>query len=300
MNDQNDFLPEVRNAALWSGDSRKIANGRSLDVFLEKTGQQIPEDISDKENVQWGHHLQPVIGQVAADKLGIQIKDADYSLTHPQHDWMRSHFDYISVDGRLLLECKNYNAGYRGKFGESFTQDIPAADWAQCLHEATVHRVENVTLAVLFGGQELCLFPLTFTDEQKAALIEQLSALWARIKTQEPPEPQNLDDAKRLFARDTGGKAIASMDVHNAALRLKQVKAQIKSLEQAEEDLQGILCVAMGEASELITPGGERLATWKASADSKRFDTKRFQAEMPKIYEQYLSTMPGSRRFLLK
>ena len=30
--------------------------------------------------------------------------------------WFRSHFDFISADGRVLVEAKNYNAAVRNKF----------------------------------------------------------------------------------------------------------------------------------------------------------------------------------------
>ncbi len=56
----------------------------------------------------------------------------------------------------------------------------------------------------------------------------------------------------------------------------------------------------MQSSSELLDLQGNKLATWKESAGRKTFDSKRFQSEMPKVYEQYLTTSAGSRRFLLK
>ena len=35
----DDFAPEVRNAAWWSGDSRLAANGRAADAILVKQGK---------------------------------------------------------------------------------------------------------------------------------------------------------------------------------------------------------------------------------------------------------------------
>ena len=39
-NNKQDFAPEVRNSAIWSGDSRKVANGKAVDVILEKQGKK--------------------------------------------------------------------------------------------------------------------------------------------------------------------------------------------------------------------------------------------------------------------
>ncbi len=39
----DDFSPEVRNAAWWSGDSRLAANGRAADAILVKQGKKQPQ-----------------------------------------------------------------------------------------------------------------------------------------------------------------------------------------------------------------------------------------------------------------
>ena len=72
-NDRNDFAPEIRNSAWWSGDSRKAANGHGNDAVLEKLGVKEREDISHIEAVQMGHVMQPIIGRLAQDKLGMEL-----------------------------------------------------------------------------------------------------------------------------------------------------------------------------------------------------------------------------------
>ena len=51
----SDFTPETRNAAIWSGDSRMVANGRANDVVLTKLGMLEIPDLSGIEAVQMGH-----------------------------------------------------------------------------------------------------------------------------------------------------------------------------------------------------------------------------------------------------
>ena len=153
-NDRADFEPTVRNAAWWSGDSRKAANGRGNEAVLEKLGLKDIPDLSDVEAVQMGHVMQPVIGQLAQNKLGIELKDADYALTHPKETWMRSHFDFISSDGKTLVEAKNYNAAVRNKF-DAEALIIPAADMAQLIHEAACHNVEQVVKRIERDEQRL-------------------------------------------------------------------------------------------------------------------------------------------------
>jgi len=173
----SDFTPETRNSAIWSGDSRKVANGRANEVILTKQGIIEIEDLSEVEAVQMGHVLEPVIGRLAQNQLGVELLKIEDSLTHPKHDWFKSHFDFAGKkDGKtILVEAKNYNAATRSKFDTSGI--CPPADMAQLIHEAAVFGVDMVYLAVLFGGQEFVLIPFTITEEQKEDLIKHGSHL---------------------------------------------------------------------------------------------------------------------------
>ncbi len=97
----DDFAPEVRNAAWWSGDSRLAANGRAADAILVKQGKKEPPDLSEVEEVQMGKVMEPTIARLFQDKHKIELKDADYVLSHKTEPWLKSHFDYISANGRI-------------------------------------------------------------------------------------------------------------------------------------------------------------------------------------------------------
>ena len=87
MNDREDFAPSVRSSAWWSGDSRKAANGRANDAIMEKIGLKPIPDLSGIEAVQMGHVMEPVIGRLAQNKLGIELTKIEESLTHPKEAW---------------------------------------------------------------------------------------------------------------------------------------------------------------------------------------------------------------------
>ena len=293
------FDTESRRKAIWATDARKIVDGRAADVYLEKIGQAEREDISHIEAVQWGLKLQDVIGREASARLKMELKEADYELYHPEHTWMASHFDFISADGTTLVEVKNYNQSKRNQY-DAETGLMPAADRAQVVHEATVHRVQRCVLAVLFGGQELVLIDKAISDSEKDALIQLESQLWASIQTNTPPEASTVDSARRLFPTSTTQAVVATSQLEQACQQLKAIKNQIKQFEEAEEKLQGFIQGQMKEAGSLVTFDGKVLATWNSAKGSKRFDPKLLQAEMPEVYERYVIEQPGSRRFLVK
>lgn len=296
----SDFSPETRNSAIWSGDSRKVANGKANEVILTKQGKLEVEDISHVEAVQMGHVMEPVIGRLAQQKLGVELTKIEESLTHAKHPWFKSHFDFAGKQGSktFLVEAKNYNASVRNKFDVSGL--APAADVAQLVHEAAVFGVDMVYLAILFGGQEFVLIPFTITDEQKEDLIKQMAVIWGHVQAGTTLPPEDIEQVKLLYPTSTESIKTASASVEQACMALAQIKANIKVLEAQEEQYDTLVRGYMQDKDTLATIDGKVLATWKSAKSSVKFDAKLFQESMPDIYKQFMREMPGSRRFLLK
>ena len=299
MNDQADFAPEVRKSAIWSGDSRKVANGKMVDVILEKQGKKELKDLSGIEAVQMGHVMQPIIGKLAQSKLKIELKDADYALTHPTQNWFKSHFDFVSADGGVLVEAKNYNAAVRSKFDPD-TNRIPDADYAQLVHEAACHNVNRIFLAVLFGGQEFHTFEFTISDQEKDDLIQKMATVWGHCQAGTLPPAETIEQTKIIYPSSSTAVVTATQQVELAIAQLRDVKNQIKHLEATEEQIEVAVRNLMGECQEIRTVDGQTLVSWKSSKSSKKFSASLFQSAMPDIYEQFVVEQPGARRFLVK
>lgn len=296
----SDFSTETRNSAIWSGDSRKVANGKANEVILTKQGKLEIPDLSHIEAVQLGHVMEPVIGRLAQQKLGVELTKIEESLTHAKHPWFKSHFDFAGKQGSktFLVEAKNYNASVRNKFDVSGL--APPADVAQLVHEAAVFGVDLVYLAVLFGGQEFVLIPFTITDEQKEDLIKQMAVIWGHAQAGTTLPPEDLEQVKLLYPTSTESIKTASASVEQACMALAQIKANIKALEAQEEQYDTLVRGYMQDKDTLATIDGKVLATWKSAKSSVKFDAKLFQESMPDIYKQFMREMPSSRRFLLK
>ena len=298
----SDFTPQTRNSAIWSGDSRRVAQGKANEVILTKQGKLEIPDLSTIEAVQMGHVMEPVIGRLAQAKLGVELNKIEESLTHKKESWFKSHFDFAGTkDGQtILVECKNYNAGTRSKF-DDVANTIPDADFAQLVHETAVFGNIRIYLAVLFGGQEFVMFPFDISDQQKNELIQQMAKVWGHVQAGTTLPPEDLEQVKLLYPKDAPESVrTASRSVEEACQALRSIKDEIKLLEGREEQLQTLIAGFMETAASLQTVDGRTLATWKAAKSSKRFDPKLFQSAMPEIYEQFVVEQSGSRRFLLK
>ncbi len=296
----SDFSPEVRNQALWSNDARRFVEGKGGEVYAEKIGAKPMADLSGVEVVQMGLVMQEPIMREYARRNQINFKDADYALYHPKEKYLASHFDYISEDGKTLYEVKNLGVHQRKKYGDNGSEQIDLGYRVQCLHEATVHQIENVVLVVCFGGQEICGYPVTFSADMMDIHIREMAEFWGRIQARSF-DPETMGDAAKLvYKQDNGTDLVATQGLEKAAMQLKAVKEQIKQLEGQEDQLVSLIQGYMMESSQLVSVDGSVLATWKAAKASKRFSVDLLKSSMPDIYEKFVVEQPGSRRFLVK
>jgi predicted phage-related endonuclease len=295
----SDFSPEVRNSGWWSGDSRMAANGQAATAILIKQGKMEREEISDLEHVKMGHVMQPVIGRLAQERLGIELKDAAYPLTHPKESWLRSHFDFISADNKVLVEAKNYSSFMRSKFDPE-TCLMPDSDRIQCIHEATVHGAEIVYLAVLLGGSEFITVRQEVTPEMKEEHVKWCARWWGHVVANTLPEPQTVEECKISFPVSEEGMVVATRELEAAARNYSYYSKLRKEAEDQEENCKQALMKAMGSKSVLSTIDGTVLATWKSAKASAKFNTTAFRAAYPQMYDQFVQEVPGSRRFLIK
>lgn len=296
----NDFSPEARNAAWWSGDSRRAVTGELVDVILEKQGKKAPPEFSDPEPLEMGKRMQAVVGAIFSETTGIQVRTMDEAVTHKSEKWLKSHTDFMTNDGGLL-EVKNYNAQVITKFSEPDEPlRIPAADYVQCVHEATVFNVPHVWFAVLFGGQRFRHYKIEVSDTQKDEHVKQCAEWWAHIHSGTLPDPETPAQARAVFPINTQESIIASEAVERAAHELKALKGQIKMLEDHEANLTVALQQYMRDHASIVSVDGSVLVTWKASKSSKKFNEAAFKAAMPDTWAQFCTETPGSRRFLVK
>lgn len=296
----SDFDPAIRNAAIWSGDSRRIASGDATGVVLEKLGRAEAADLSTEEQVQMGHVMEPVIARIFEQEHGVILKSyGDESLTHPTQPWLKAHFDYEG-DG-YLVECKNYSHAHMAHFSDMDEPvRVPNADYAQCLHEAIVHGTDTVWLAVLFGGQRYREYKLVFTPSDKEKWIKRLAEVWANIQTNTVPPATNTDQARDIWPTDDSHTLVASKQIEFLCEKLARVSAQHKENEKAIDAMKTEVMNYMGSRSVLTDLSGRTLATWKTAKGSRRFSADLLKSALPNIYEQFCVNTDGSRRFLIK
>lgn len=144
-----------RKAGLGGSDSSIILGispfKTNIDLWLEKTGQKVPRDISDDEKVKYGHDAEDSIRNL------FMLDHPEYELFHDEFMILRSNkhpFLQASLDGELteietgkhgILEIKTTEIMNKQMLDE-WKNGIPNHYYTQCLHYLIVTGYEFVWL----------------------------------------------------------------------------------------------------------------------------------------------------------
>lgn len=87
----------------------------------------------------------------------------------------------------------------------------------------------------------------------------------------------------------TKTQIVSNDEVNEIVKKIQEVKRSLAVLKKQEEKLKQQLYNFMGEHDRLIDPDtGEEIVNWSYSEGYEKFDVKKFMADKPKIYKQYI------------
>lgn len=280
--------------------------------YLRMIGEEEEEDLSENINIYCGNLLEPVIAQILHDK-GYEFKTGLEQEINPVHKHLSRNVDGLSADRKIVHEIKTANTFMRDKFADGPTPTYNA----QINHYALWPEVEQMFLHVLFVPQEMkqMFFDVEFTADQvyniclslelqtfvcepdvmlQEYMLGRYDEFMRFVDNRIPPPAQNMEELAVMFAQSESGSVQATDNDMRALTRIKEIKSEIKSLNDEAKMLQYQVCETMGEKDTLLNDGS-KLATWKTQS-AKRVDTQRLKDD--KIYEKYLK-VSESRVFRL-
>ncbi len=300
---------DVRRKGIGSSDAAAAVGlnpyQSQLELWMHKTGKGhlLPAVDSNDETspMYWGTLLEPIVAAHYTKRTGNKVRRVNAVLGHPQIPWMLANIDreVVGAPDVQILECKT--AGING--AKLWKDGVPEYIQLQVMHQLAVTGKQAADVAVLICGQELQIHRI----ERDETMISQLIALeeqfWDLVKSDTAPPADASDSAatalRCLYPQDTGSDIDLSEDeaASGAFSQLNQVRQLLSDLESQEALLKHQIQQRMGNASFARFAGGS--VSWKRSKDSKVFNTALLQQEHPEIAKAYMSTKPGSRRFVL-
>lgn len=242
------------------------------DLWMDKTGQ-VPHG---EENAAM--HFGTILEQVVADEFvlrtGKKVRRDNQMHRTGKDSFQIANLDRVVVGEDAILECKTANAFRADDWGESQEDEIianqvvtehkiPLYYETQIQWYMGVCQKSKAYLAVLIGGQDFRIYCIAFNQTIYASLVEKCQAFWfENVVANVAPKPINIEDVKKLYAKDNGEMLEASNEIATAIGEYKTKASQVKSLKKELDSLQNIICTALGEAQGFLI-GGQIAATYK-------------------------------------
>lgn len=254
-----------------------------------------------EENVamDMGHRLEPVVVDLFRENLGVSIDErtaTDFVIKNDDYPHFIASPDRIgtlATGEKFILECKTTAQAIDA-------DELPKSWYCQLQFYMMVAGLKEGAIAWLERGRDFNYRHFHREDDFCQWMSAALEEWWQRhvIKGEEPPV--GLQDVDIAYPSSLADSSVElSSEAYQAAVRLAELKAQIKSLETEAEKMTDFLKSNIQEA-EIATFKGEKVATWKTSKPRYRFNESRFKVEHEAEYLAYCENKPGIRTFLLK
>lgn len=273
-------------------------------LWLEKTGQVEPPDLSGNQYVYWGTKNEANIADWFQEETGKKVKRLG-TLRSKEYPFMLANVDRTVVGENAGLEIKT--AGVR-QYRKWKDDEIPDAYYCQCLHYMAVTGADYWYIAVLLGGNEAKWKRIERNEEDIQHLIMAETDFWKLVETRTPPPVDGSDScAAALSAQYKGGdpnySIILPPDIDGVIASLEDDKAIMDALKKQITEKENRLKALLGNAEEGTTDHYRVL--WKTQAGRSSVPLAKIKKQVPDVYQLLeekgcITVGKPSRRFSIK
>jgi putative phage-type endonuclease len=260
-----------------------------LQLWGEKTGNIIPEDISGKLHVRLGNKLEQTVCDLFQEETGKKVARVNDTLIHPVHSFLRGNIDRRIVGEKAVLEAKTTSA-WNAKQWEG--EEIPQEYLIQTYFYMELMGADRGYVACLIGNQDFRVKVLERDDVLQKQMIEKAVDFWTRyIVPKVMPSfitSKDADTLYNLFPLGEEGEPIELGDEANALIEsIQAAKEDAKAIETLKDKQENELRVLLKEHAEGFTDKFK--VTWK-NQKTRRMDLPKMRIEVPEICAKYAET----------
>lgn len=260
-----------------------------LSVYLEKKGELITEDISDKICVKLGNKLEQAVAELFSEETGLEVRKANDTFFHKDFPFLAANIDRKITGERSGLEIKTTNSFSKKELSNG---EIPNEWLCQCWHYMAVTGYEKWYLAILVGNNDFYIHVLHRDEELLSQLIKKEVNFWENyflkdIRPAEMISDKDSETISRLFPRSIKNEIELNLDFYDSVKKIKTLEAKAKEIESTIEETKNKLKFALGE-NESGTLGDIKVS-WK-SQEKKSLDGNLVKEMAPEIYEKCIKT----------
>lgn len=240
------------------------------------------EGFTDSIAARVGNHMESHIAFEYSEVKDVFVAEYGDTLQHPDYSWLICHPDYIHHSEAIcrLIEIKNVGWRVADHWGKDGAEDgVPPYVVAQCAVQSMLHTAKNkiksptpVDVCAYFGGNDLRIYELTFTQKDLDVVLDKLIEFWAYVEAGEYPPMSAGDSAlmDKLYPKsDINDPMEADENIFKLCLDLQWAKERIKFNEEDVDWIKAKVKQEMGKHDAIIYEG-RNLVTWKNNIKGNR------------------------------
>lgn len=240
------------------------------ELWLEKTGKILPEDLSEQPQIIMGNLLEPVIAERYSQKTGEKLEIVPTAYRHPDYPHILCHIDRKVMGKEKGLEIKKANPFSRA-WGEEGSDEVPMYYIAQVQHQMACTGFYENDLASYRGGADIQIYPFLRDPQAIEVILQKLDYFWKEhVLADIPPPATTRGDLRKMYHIGNGEFIDASSDIIDICRRINVIKKEAKALAEERDDLEFKVHEFMGIHDGLWQLDQQILATNKADKNGKR------------------------------
>ena len=227
---------------LGGTDAMRIMNDDWHDLYLEKTGQKKPDDLSGIFKVQLGTYTEDLHRSWFEKQTGLTVLQTNTKQSK-DHPFMWANLDgWIKDQGECFLEMKHSSNGV--------SVDAKARYYmAQLQHYMYVVEAKQCYFSVIKGNDEPEHVIVDRNDDYIELLVETEKAFWYHVENEIPPEilPKGKTAAAKRLVNDipVDGMRIADMSKNNQwadlSVTIIQTAEQAKLYDDSKKQIRDMV-----------------------------------------------------------
>ena len=295
----------LRNKGLGGSDAGVVMGYNPyksrLSLWMEKTGQKEPDDLSKNQRVYWGIKNEPNIAEWFTEETGKKVHRCG-TMQREDAPWLLANVDRMVEGENAGLEIKTAGVSQASLWKGD---EVPDAYYCQCQHYMMVTGCEKWYIAVLIGGNEAIYKEIPRNEEFIRDMYHKEAVFWTMVENNVMPEVDGAPDTGTALnilypqATDSYMEVDCTEEMDELFENYQEYKKSIKTFELYIAECENKIKALMGE-NELIRIGDKHKATWSNMAGRVTIDTKALQKDLPDVYEKYKKVGKASRRFAMK
>jgi putative phage-type endonuclease len=268
-----------------------------LKLWLEKTGEAEPDDLSKNEAVQLGSELEEFVAQKFARETGKQVRKQSKMYIHKDYPFMAAHIDRLITGADEILECKTCGSYKEDEWAEiveiiekdgikeeKIIEKVPKEYLLQVIWYLGITGKKLAHIAVLIGGQKFKKRKIEFDEELFEVMVDMAKAFWNCVQTKTPPAvaPEDNTVLSEIFS-NPNNELIQNQDIEKNIVKLQQIKDDISALTGEKDMLEAELKSIIGESLGVET---EKFKVTWPKYQKIQINTKRLKDDG--LYDSYV------------